>query len=496
MLINMALSAVLVYGKEAMLVFNTLQGDPKESIYLQSLIDLDRSILLHLNKQSNSSTGLVESYQGTSTCYFDDASQQYYQQEEGQLDKQAFTYDLSLAVMMYTINKQNKRAERIMRILKNNFYSVKNGYTGLLNSYRTSEFDIWGEDMLLAGIDGDRIHVGPNMWVALAALHYDQVNHTNKYLGFAIDIARWAYDLPHFKFSDGTRGAVSMGSGWGPDWSKVYSTENVIDNYAVLIMLEQVYLQANSHDQQLFKTHNLSLKNIQYEKKCIKKWLSKVAYNRQYQSFNCGYNELGKDTTKALDTVSWSIAAIGPEELVEWGLDPVKMIQFAEDNFQVQHTINGVSIAGFDFTDEKGKDPKRPRLIWWEGTGQMIIAYQVMAEFCQRNRAFGKASEYQEKAIRFLAEMKKMNDLAGLPEGVLPYTSIQPGDKEVLNTFFFGWEIPRGENGQWVSSLSSTVWRVFGLSGFNPLTLEQKTIGKLQHVPNEMRAKTEETFKN
>jgi hypothetical protein len=496
LLISLTMSLALVYGQEAKLVFNTLKGDPQEDIYLQSLIDLDRSILLHLNKQSNPATGLVESYQGTSGCYFDDASQQYYQQKEGLLDQQAFTYDLALAVIMYTINNQKERAEQILRILRNNFYSVKNGYTGLLTSYRTTEFDIWGEDTLLAGIDGDRIHVGPNMWVALAALHYGQINHTDKYLDFAIDIARWAYDLSHFKFADGTRGAVSMGSGWGPDWSNVYSTENVIDNYAVLNMLEQVYQQNQRQDQKLFEKHELGLKEIRYEKAAIKKWLLKIAYNRQYQSFNCGYNEFGNDTTKALDTVSWSIAAIGPEELIRWGLDPVKMIQFVEDSFLVQHNINGISISGFDFTDEKGKDPKRPRLIWWEGTGQMVVTYQVMAEFCQRNRAFSKAEEYEEKALRYLAEMNKMNALARLPKGVLPYTSIQPGDQEIINTFFFGWEIPRGKNGQWVAALSSTVWGVFGLSGFNPLSLEQKTIGKLQHVPNEMRAKINKALKN
>lgn len=490
------MSLALGYGQEARLVFNTLKEDPRGNIYLQSLIDLDRSILLHLNKHSNPSTGLVESYQGTSGCYFDEASQQYYKQKDGLLDQQAFTYDLALAVMMYTINKQNDRAEQILRILKNNFYSLKNGYSGLLNSYRTSEFDIWGEDTLLAGIDGDRIHVGPNMWVALAALQYDRINHTNKYLSFAIDIARWAYDLPHFKFADGTRGVASMGSGWGPDWSTVYSTENVIDNYAVLNMLEQIYRQEQGRVQELFDTRKLSLKKIKYEKACIKKWLLKIAYNRQYQSFNCGYNEFGADTTKALDTVSWSIAAIGPDELVRWGLDPVKMIQFAEDNFLVQHEINGISISGFDFTDEKGKDPKRPRLIWWEGTGEMVVTYQVMAEFCRRNLALSQAEEYEEKAIRYLAEMNKMNALAKLPKGVLPYTSMQPGEREVINTFFFGWEIPRGKNGQWVTALASTVWSVFGLSGFNPLVADQKTIGELQYVPDEKRASIEKALKN
>ncbi|MDD5757335.1 MAG: hypothetical protein PHR23_08695, partial [bacterium] len=354
----------------------------------------------------------------------------------------------------------------------------------------------WGEGTLLAGIDGDRIHVGPNMWVALAALQYDQINHTHKYLKFALDIARWAYDLPHFKFPDGSRGAVSMGSGWGANWSKVYSTENVIDNYAVLTILEQIYQQDPGQYQQLFKQRKFSLKKIRYEKSCIKKWLLEIVYSRQNQIFHCGYNESGVDSTKALDTVTWGIAAIGPEELVKWGLDPVKMIKSAEDNFFVQHDINNIAVSGFDFTDEKGKDPKRSRLIWWEGTGQMVITYRVMADFCRRNQAPEQAEEYEEKAFRYLAEMNKMNDLAGMPKGVLPYTSIQPGDREVINTFFFGWEIPRGKNGQWVTALSSTIWRVFGFSGFNPLVKEQRSIGRLRQTAPKMRVTMKKELKN
>ncbi len=485
-----------VQGQETKLVFNHLKGETRENGYLKSVADLNQAVLAHLQKSTNKVTGLVESYIGTSGCYFDEASKQYYTHQQGLLDQQAFTYDQALAVMMYSMNNRKGKAEQILRVLKNNFYAQKNGYTGLLTSYRTAEFDIWGEDMLLAGIDGDRIHVGPNMWVALAALHHDRINHSEKHLGFAIDIAKWAYDLPHFKFSDGSRGAVSMGSGWGPDWSKVYSTENVIDYYAVLKILEQIYHRDNGKYRQLFLKHEFGLAKIKQEIACIKKWLLEVAYNRKTHIFNCGYNESGVDETKALDVISWSIVAIGPEEIVRWGLDPVKMIETAEEIFLIQQAVNDISIFGFDFTDDQGKDPKRSRLIWWEGTGQMIVAYQVMAKFCRKNQAPGKAKEYEGKAIRYLAEMNKMTVLAKLPKGVLPYTSVQPGDQEIVNAFFFGWEIPRGKEGRWVAALSSTIWGFFGLSGFNPLALEQKTIGALRQSPHEMSASMGKVLNN
>lgn len=464
------------------------QGTPG-NVYFEKLSSLDRDILNYLEKQRNETTGLVESYHGSSSYYYDDVSKQYYSQHSGLLDQQAFTYDLALAAIIYSINGQSEKAENILRVMKNNFYVEKNGYIGLLNAYQISEFDVWGQDNLKMGVDGDRIHVGPNMWVALAALQYDRINKTDKYLAFAVDIARWAYELPHFQFADGSRGAVSMGSGWGPDWSTVYSTENIIDNYAVLKMLETVYNSGAEKERQIFSEHNFGLKEINAEKNCIKKWFLTVAYNRDYQSFNCGYNEFGVDKTRALDTVSWGITALGPEELVSWGLNPGKMIQFAEDNFQVKQEVKGTVVEGFDFTDEKGKDPNRQRVIWLEGTGEMILAYQVMADYYQRRKEPSRAEAYQAKALKFLAELDKMSKLTGLPDGVLPYTSYQPKDTEVLNTFYYGWEIPRGDQGRWVSSLSSTLWRIMAMVGFNPLASDQRTVGLLKNVNNEMAAK-------
>ena len=167
-----------------------------------------------MDRQRNEATGLIESYHGSSSYYYDDVSQKYYSQHSGLLDQQGFTYDLALATIIYAINGQSEKADNILKVLKNNFYVEKNGYIGLLNAYQISEFDVWGQYNLKMGIDGDRIQVGPNMWVALASLQYDRINKNGQYLDFAVDIARWAYDLPHFKFADGSRGAVSMGSGW------------------------------------------------------------------------------------------------------------------------------------------------------------------------------------------------------------------------------------------------------------------------------------------
>lgn len=475
-------------GDEPQLILANLSSG-LENLYLEKLLVVNRQTITFLDKEMAPATGLVESFHGSSPYYYDPASAQYYPDKEGILDQQGFTYDLSLVVMVYALNGQYRQAEQILRVLEHNFSVEKNGYIGLLNSYKISGFNGQDQYGLEIGIDGDRIHVGPNMWIALAALQYDKLSGTNQFLPFVIAIAKWAYSLPHFVMPDGRRGAVCMGSGWGPDWSTVFSTENIIDNFAVLNWLEKIYQTGTETERRIFAVKSFGLKEIREEKESIKQWLLKAGFNREYQSFNCGYNEFGADQTKALDTVSWGIAALGPAMLVNWGIDPLKMVDFAEENFQIYQEINGEPITGFDFTDEKYKDPNRQRIIWWEGTGQMIVMYQVMADYCRQLGDLDRMYSFQRKATQYLAEMDKMSRIAKLPNGVLPYTSIQPKDTEIVNTFFYGWEIPRGKNGQWVTSLASTMWRIIASVGFNPLVNEQRTIGMLQTLGPKMWAK-------
>lgn len=478
-----------LYGQEAKFLLASIHCDENVNRYVEKLMQADKETLTFLNKERSAVTGLVESFHGSSPYYYDPASEQYYPDKVGILDEQGFTYDLALVIMVYALNGHFDKARKILSVLEKNFPVEKNGYIGLFNSYVITDFDTWGEDILKMGIDGDRIHVGPNMWVAMAALQFNKITGSHEFLPFALEISKWAYNLPHFKFPDGSRGPASMGSGWGPDWSTVFSTENVIDNYAVLKTLEEVYIGADEKIRKIFEQKKFGWTEILLEKASIIKWLKEVGFNPQYQSFNCGYNENGVDKTKALDTVSWGIAAISPAELIKWGIDPFKMIEFAENNFMIEQTISGEAIKGFDFTDEKYKDPNRARLIWWEGTGQMVLAYQIMADYCQQTGDTDRMVEYQNKALIFSREMGKMAKITGLPSGTLPYTSIQPKDTEIINTFSYGWEIPRGLNGQWVSSLSSTLWRVIGVSGFNPLDSRQNTFGMLYRLGTEMWAK-------
>jgi len=122
-------------------------------------------------------------------------------------------------------------------------------------------------------------------------------------------------------FPDGQRGGVTMGYGWGTDWTKVYSTQNNVDYYAVLSMLGQLYASGDTEARSIFTKFNYGPEDIKVEMDGIERWMKEVAYSQQEKTFNAGYNEKGINPTHALDTISWTIAAMGPQKLQEMDID-------------------------------------------------------------------------------------------------------------------------------------------------------------------------------
>lgn len=432
--------------------------------------DIKQDTLDFMNIQRCSATGLVESYQGSSKYYFIPGQEEYFAGKGGYLENQTFTYDLATSAMVYTICGEDKRARAILGVMAREFYRDKNGYIGLYTSYLADSFDVDGKTPFM-GCDGDRIHVGPNMWIALACLQYLRITNDTRYLGFVIDMAQWASKLPHYQFPDGEKGGVSMGSGWGPDWSKVYSTENCIDYYSILNILLRIYEQGSSKVKVFFTERDFTDKEIKQEMKGLERWFKEVAFNKETCGFNSGYNEDGLDTTKALDTISNSIQVIGPERLKRWGIDPFRLMEFAERYLLVKDTVKGKEVEGFDFTVPEEIGNSRKRLIWIEGTAQMILAYKIMSKYSAAIGQPGKAGEYKNKAIKYTKELDKIAELINLPHKVLPYTSACPQDKEKLITYKWEWEIPRGPQGQCVGSIASAAWRFIALTYFNPMML-------------------------
>ncbi|MBI5554943.1 MAG: hypothetical protein HY920_03695 [Elusimicrobia bacterium] len=431
--------------------------------------DIRQETLRFLDHLRDPVTGLVESYQGSSLYYLIPAEGAFELGHEPHLANQSFTYDLATAAMIYSSCGEKDKAKQILDNMQKEFYRTKNGERGLYTSYRSDQFA--EDNTLVIGIDGDRIHVGPNMWIALAAVQYVRITGERNYLPWVIDLAKWVSGFPHFTFEDGQKGGVAMGSGWGPDWSKVYSTENCIGYYSILLILQSMYQQCSDRVKQVFIERRFTDKEISRELAGMERWFKEIAYNKDNGGFNAGYNENGIDPTKALDTVSNSLSVIGPERLNQWGINPFRLIEFAERYLLVKDAIKNQLVEGFDFTIPQEISNPRKRLIWIEGTAQMVLAYKIMAKYSARVGNTKKAEEFKKKAIKISKELDKIAELVNLPNQALPYTSDNPGDKERLITFQYEWEIPRGPDGKWVGSIAGTVWRFFSLTYYNPMMM-------------------------
>ncbi|MBQ3834290.1 MAG: hypothetical protein II816_02070 [Elusimicrobia bacterium] len=423
------------------------------------------------DRQTSSVNWLIESYRGTSRYSYDMFSRSFIIGKNGVLDAQAFLYDQAIAAISYLLAGQNKKIDRILKVCQREFPIQKSDYIGMYNAYKT---DVprkrWG---LTPGADGNRVHLGPNMWIAIAALQYTAVTGKTDFVPFVIDMLKWAEGIKHYTMSDGEKGAASMGYGWEPpDWSKVYSTENVVDHYAVLKMLKKLYETGNEEIINAFKKAKYTTKDIDNEMENIERWLVRLIYDKNKQTFNMGYNPYGVDKTDALDTVSWAIAAITPERLVELGIDPFEMIKFADYNYLVSDNIDGTEIEGYDFTNQQGRR-KNYRMIWFEGTNFHVTTLQLMSEYAKKVGEEELASIYRQKAEDILASVHKAAEKIKLIDNALPYVSKKPKEDEIFTTFAHDWEIPRGKDGNWVASSSSTGWFLIAASAFNPFDFDK-----------------------
>ncbi len=429
------------------------------------------------DRQTSSVNWLIESYRGTSKYSYDLFSRSFIVGKNGVLDAQAFTYDQAIAALSYLLAGQNKKIDKILRVCEREFPIQKSDYIGLYNAYKTDVHrKRWG---LTPGADGNRVHLGPNMWIAIAALQYTAVTGKTDFIPFVIDMLKWAEQIKHYTMSDGEKGAASMGYGWEPpDWSKVYSTENVVDHYAVLKMLKKLYNTGNEDIINDFKKAKYTVEDIDREMANIERWLVRLIYDKNKMSFNMGYNPNGVDRTDALDTVSWTIAAVTPERLAELGIDPFEMIKFADYNYFVSDFIDDAEVQGYDFTNEQGRR-KGYRMIWFEGTNFHIVTLQIMSKYAKSVGEEELSEIYRQKAEDILTNVHKASNLIKLIDNALPYVSKKPKENEILTTFARDWEIPRGKDGNWVASSSSTGWFLIAASAFNPFDFDNSVSYKI-----------------
>ena len=115
-------------------------------------------------------------------------------------------------------------------------------------------------------------------------------------------------------------------------------------------------------------------------------------------------------------------------------------------------------------------------MIWFEGTCFHITTIQAMYDYANKLDKKDLAQEYKKQAVSLLEQVDDAAKLINLIDNSLPYTSKKPTEKQIFTTFADYWEIPRGKDGSWVASSSSTGWYLIASSAFNPLHFNKETV--------------------
>jgi hypothetical protein len=365
-----------------------------------------------LSVHQNARTGLVISFEG-----------------DNELEDWAFTYDQSLALQVYLNFSDFERARKVLEFFAK---KAKKRDDLVFNAYYAKD-----------GSPSEFVtHSGPNIWLGIGICQYTAKTKDTGYMRMAEDIAKGIMDLQAQDKDGGIRG--------GPDveW---YATEHNLDAYAYFNMLAKL-----TGKPEYAAAAQKSLN-----------WLVQHTYDKMDIPILRGKG----DSTIATDTYAWSIAAIGPKKLLEVGMNPDKIIEFAETNcvVEVPYTrMDGqaIQLKGFDFAPQR--HVARGGVVSSEWTAQMIVSLRIMAEYYHSQGMDAKAKSYEDKADDFLMELCNMiissPSPSGQGEGCLPYASLDYVDTG------HGWTTPKGKL---TGSVSGTAYTIFAYYHYNPLELQE-----------------------
>lgn len=407
---------------KALLQGELVKVQKKEDAAAQEIVALDKikvtleqenleSMYKWLKIHQNPRSGLVMSFEG-----------------DKEIADWAFTYDQSLAAQAYTRFSDFEQARKTL-----NFYSRRAQKENNLffNAYYVTD-----------GSPAEfTIHAGPNLWLGIAALQYTKKTRDNIFLKLAEDIATGIMKLQSEDKEGGIRGGPSV------EW---YSTEHNLDAYAFFNMLYSL-------------TSNPKYSSARDK---VLHWIVNNTYNSKDIPVKRGKG----DSTIATDTYAWSIAAIGPEKLKEIGMNPDKILDFAEQNCLVEVSYmrpegRVVKIKGFDFAPQKHLS--RGGVVSSEWTAQMVMSFKIMAEFYYKNGMDKKAKAYKVKAEEYLMQLGNMlissPSPSGQGEACLPYAT-----QDFVDTGH-GWMTPKGAT---TGSVAGTTYTLFAYYNYNPLSFD------------------------
>jgi len=395
----------------------------KEKIATEEFLRLDqKKVILEkanfdkmyqwLKVHQNPRTGLVMSFEGDSD-----------------INNWAFIYDQALVIQAYTYFGDYERAKKILDFFAKKAKKINKMF---VNAYYVND----GEPAEYI------LHSGPNIWIGIAILQYTNRSADHTYIDLAEELAQAIISLQNEDEEGGLRG--------GPN-TTWYSTEHNLDAYAFFHMLyklthKPIYAQARDK---------------------ILNWLIKHTYDRVDIPIKRGKG----DSTIATDTYAWSIAAIGPEKLKEIGMNPDKIMEFAEENCAKEVNYQRpdgqiVKIKGFDFAPQRHLS--RAGVVSSEWTAQMILAFKIMADFYVKTENKQQANIYEQKAKEYLSELTKMIISSPSPSGQ-GESCVAYATQDFVDTGH-GWFTPKGKS---TGSVAGTTYALFAYYGYNPLEIKE-----------------------
>lgn len=400
---------IALQGKESKISEEILDLDKRKSSLEKANLDkMYRWLAVHQNPR----TGLVVSFEG-----------------DNELVNQAFTYDQALAAQVFIRNGDFARARKILRFFAKTAKRIDGQF---MNAYYSRD-----------GSPAEyMVRAGPNIWLGIATMQYIHNSKDYSFLDLAKEIASTMIYFQQQDEDGGIRGGADVA------W---YSTEHNLDAYAFFNMLHKV-----TGEERYAQARDKTLA-----------WLALHTYDKSDVPVKRGR----ADSTIATDTYAWTIAALGPEKLLELGMDPDKILEFAEVNCSVQVSFTRpegkvIKIRGFDFAPQRHL--ARGGVVSSEWTAQMILAFNVMEEFYDNQGLQVKARFYSKKAEDYLSQLGNMvissPSPSGQGEGCMPYATQDSVDTG------HGWTTPQGQS---TCSAAGTAYTIFAFYKHNPLKLRE-----------------------
>ncbi|WP_285229643.1 fibronectin type III domain-containing protein [Paenibacillus albidus] len=348
-----------------------------------------------------------------------------------------YTYDQAVASIAFIVKGERTRAEKVLNKMRD--IQDPSGYW--LNSYWYNNG--YGEEI--------RKHVGPVVWMAMAAMAYEKQYNDTRYRPMALKALDWS--LQYQQANGGIAGGWSAWTNSDEPWS---STEHNIDIYRVL----QYFASVESSKTAAYTSAASGVKNF----------LDTYVWDESAKRFKGGWkNDTNLiDPKIPLDVNPWAVLALGSSGTHNYGASLAYVENasgtpgtLANPRYKQTLTYNdaGHTLTGYDFdwTDEvlPAYDDNGNQIgntgadIWLEGSAFMSLAY-----YLQGNTA---------KADAINMEIIKKQGTSGASLGGIPYS------------------LKGTSNSYWVMAqqncVSSTGWLILSLHRFNPFTGQYLTGG-------------------